>query len=93
MNPGRDRDTRTEGMKEYSIIIKLLAKEMDRDTAGRNGYLDHFDGSAKKDTSPGYAFYNPATGMAQWIDKDKWEADMLENSPVFKSLLKDLENV
>ena len=80
MNQQQDMDSRTEGMIEYNIVIKLLAKEMDRDTAGRNGYLAYFDGSAKKDTSPGYAYYNPGSGTVSWIEKDKWEEDMLENS-------------
>ena len=89
----RDRDTRTEGMTEYSIIIKLLAKEMDKDTAGRKGYLNYFDGSKPKDTSPGYAYYNPGLGTVSWVEKEKWEGDMLENSPIIESLLEDLEDV
>ena len=69
-----DRDIRIEGMTEYRLESVILAKPLDRDTAGRTGYLPHFDGSSPEDKSPGYAFYDETLGTVRWASKKDFES-------------------
>ena len=80
-----------ENMKEYRIASSVNAIEMDRDTAGRKGYLVEFSGSDPKDTTPGYSFSNPLTGMIEWTHKDVFERALLKNDPWVETVLHSAE--
>ncbi len=90
MNQGSPIGTNTNTMTEYTIIVDIQARKLDRDAAGKNGYLDHFDGSLPEDITTGYAFRSPTTGSMQWVETKAFEDRLLENTPLVKALRKEI---
>lgn len=71
-------EARAEGMIEYLVVSKILARPMSREAAGRRGYLDHYKGKGVEKNETGYAVLNPYTGLSQWMTRRAFMHELLE---------------
>jgi len=67
-------------MKTYRIISEIQAEPMDRNTAGRKGYLNYFDGSLPVDKSDGYIVFNELIGHHVWIESENFEKHLYKDN-------------